>query len=96
MELTFGLPVVPLDVHRKATFVLPSPGESLRSMKEVGCVRPSFTRSCTVTNEAEPFDWRRSMRMTRSAGILHCLEAARAVSMLSGWTTNTLQPVIFS
>lgn len=45
---TFGLPVVPLEKLRNASFVLPSPRSSLRSVKPCGFPSPSFTSSCNV------------------------------------------------
>ena len=44
---TFGFPVVPLEKLRKASFVFPSPGLSLRSVYVNEDDSPSATRSDT-------------------------------------------------
>lgn len=61
--LTLGRPVVPLEVHKKASLVLPSPGESLRSVNVEGWDRPSSTSPCTVTYGMGPFVCSLSIRI---------------------------------
>lgn len=78
---TFGLPVVPLEKLRNATFVLPSPGRSFRSTYAFSARSP---RSTNAPRES-PAPGLPSTRMIRSGRKPASRAAARAVPAKAAW-----------
>ena len=88
-ELTFGLPVVPLDMLKNASFVRASPGLSPRSVKLSGFVIPWPMTSLSVVCEplASPGT---SKTIMCSGGMPTARAASSATSRFDGWTMRAL------
>ena len=88
----FGLPVVPLEKHKNASFVLASLGTSFRSINAAGSDNPSSTSLSTV--RYGPFAITLSIKMILLKGIPVSRAAFKAVGKLSECTTNQLALVV--
>jgi len=83
---TLGLPVVPLEKQRSASFVFPSPGCRVRSMKVGFQLRPSIINSRTVEKFGNLLLGTGSNKIMRSDRRPATWAAERTVSMKLGWT----------
>lgn len=78
---TLGLPVVPLEKHRKASFVFASPASRRRSTYETGCLKPKLIISGTVLYGDPGTE---SKTITRSWGMPALVAASAAISREPG------------
>jgi hypothetical protein len=94
-NLTLGLPVVPLEKLKNATFFLASPGLSRLSEKRGMSLSPLFANSSML--ECGEIDLSATLNnMTSSGGMPTVLAALSAVDRKSGCTNNKRDFVVVS